>query len=166
MGQTRGMASEAYVLEPGHAPTPFTAAEIRAATAPGLTIETVTEEGGRVVGRSRTRFVACDDEGTEIEHVALDATGDPVAEPRVARATWDELQAHASFPAAITRRTSQMVELPVGTERCLRYVVERDGARTTFWFAVDLPGQPMRWAVESSGAPPRVTTVTSIERRG
>lgn len=160
------MVSDAHVLDPGHAPTPFTAAEIRDATSPGLTIETTTEVGARVTELTRTTFVACDDEGTSFEQRTFDADGCPTADPVTRRATWDELQAHASFPLEATRRAFQVVELPIGTRRCLRYVVERDGVRMTFWFAVDLPGQPVRWAIEGTDGPPRVTTVTSMEWPG
>ena len=45
-----------HVMRPDHAPTPFTAAEIRDATPAGHTVETVTETEGAVVARQRTVF--------------------------------------------------------------------------------------------------------------
>ncbi len=151
-------------LEPDHAPTPFTAAEIRAATQVGQTVETVTEEAGQVVARHRTTFVACDQERATIRHVEIDGDGNEIGEVGESSSTWHELQAHASFPADVTRRTTEMVELPIGTMRCLRYEVARGEMTMTFWFATELPGQPVRYAMHLEHGRDRITTTCRITR--
>lgn len=159
--------SDPYVLQDGHLPTPFSAAEIRDATPPGTTVETVTEEAGEVVARHRTTFVECDHDGATIEGVALDTDGVPVGEPTSGRSTWLELQGHASFPADRADRSTQQTELPIGTLECWQYEVRHDGDRgaemtSTFWFAKSLPGQPVRYAMHLEHERDRITTVTSI----
>jgi hypothetical protein len=155
-------SNDPHRLQPDHAPTPFTAAEIRAATRVGRTVETMTEEAGRVVARHRTTFVACDRDAATIRHVEIDADGNEVGEAGESSSSWHELQAHASFPADITRRTTEIVELPIGTLRCLRYEVARGEMTMTFWFATDLPGQPVRYAMHLEHGRDRITTVCRI----
>ncbi|MEN2741776.1 hypothetical protein ABCS02_28660 [Microbacterium sp. X-17] len=128
-----------YVLAPGLAPTPFTAAEIRAGCPEGRV--SVVRHPDRLVA---IRFAEGDDEGAWIEDTPLDEEGRPAGEVERERSTWLELQEHAAFPAEHT--TIDRVELlgPLAQRRCLRYRVRRGDATLVFWFAVDLPGMPIR----------------------
>ena len=62
--------------------------------------------GGHVrYDAQRLRFLACDAEGAVTEWTDLDLDGRPLMEPLQApKATWEELQSHARFPAASADR--------------------------------------------------------------
>ena len=90
-----------HILHDGHAPTPFTAAEIRAGCPQGRTITlSVDGEGGSLL--KTIRFVAVDPEGADQESFATTREGEPLGEPSSARTSWIEFQEHASFPAEAT----------------------------------------------------------------
>lgn len=149
--------SDPHVLGPDLAPTPFTADEIRAGCADGHRLLVRTQLGGRHTFHTDT-FGAGDDDGCELTQVVTDASGTPVDEPRVSRVTWHELQAHAAFPAAATTVARERIRLAVGERDCLRYDVRRGSGTSTFWFALDHPGMPLRY--ESAGA---LVEVVAIE---
>ncbi len=149
-------------LRVGDLPTPFSASEIRLASPDGHTVETVTEELGVVVARHRTSFLDGDDESVTMRHVALDAAGDEMGEASVGRASWSDLQAHASFPADSTLRTTGSIETPLGELQCQRYEVHRGDDTMVFWFAVDHPGMPVHRATLRDDEPISVTTITAL----
>lgn len=149
------------VMHPDHAPTPFSAAEIRLATTAGQTVETMTEQGG-VVSRRRTVFTHVDADGAVMVDTTIDERGEPVGEPREVVAAWVDLQAHASFPTEITIRTSDTIETPLGTVGCIRYDVSSDDHTNTFWFSPEHPGMPVRLTSTARHGP--TTTVVSITR--
>jgi hypothetical protein len=132
-------APDPHVLAPGLAPTPFTAAEIRAGCPAGRVSVVRTPDGLTAI-----RFVEGDEEGAWIEDTPLDPDGKPAGDVERERSTWLELQEHAAFPVEDT--TIDRVELlgPLAQRRCLRYTVRRGDATLVFWFAVDLPGMPIR----------------------
>ena len=115
------------------APTPFTAAAIRA--------------GARSGRRSRDRRVAPD--------------GSPSGEPEIDRVTWLDLQGHASFPADDTTIESERIETPLGDLDCLRYTVRDGESEKVLWFAQDLPGMPVRFLTRTDGKV--VMTVSVVE---
>ena len=88
-----------HVLEPGQAPTPFTADEIRQGCPAGRTIRLRVEAVGQTPFHRVSRFVECDEAGATMERARLSLDGVPLGEPEVDRVTWRDLQAHASFPA-------------------------------------------------------------------
>lgn len=150
-----------HVLGPGLLPTPFTADQIRAGCPDGRLIRLLVEIDGQEPFLRTNRFVGGDAEGSTIESQRLALDGRPLSEIEAARTTWQQLQAHASFPAATTTRTAETIETPLGSNDCLRYI-QTDGATvSTFWFAASAPGMPIRYESEESG---RVTSrVTMIE---
>lgn len=131
--------ADPHLLAPGLAPTPFTAAEIRAGCPAGRVSIVRTSDG---IGS--TRFAAVDDEGAWIEDTPLDGNGEAAGPVECERSTWHELQEHAAFPAADTTIDRAELTGPLGTLSCLRYTVRRDAAELVFWFAVDFPGMPIR----------------------
>lgn len=133
-----------HVIVPGHAPTPFTADEIRTATYDGKTCRIrVTAADGSVTFRVNT-FTSCDAEGALLTRQAQDSSGSPLGDPDASRVAWLDLQRHASFPAEATTIDEVVLEGPLGIRHCLRYAVV-DGEETdVFWFATDLPGMPIR----------------------
>ncbi len=148
--------SDPHVLGPDLAPTPFTADEIRAGCPDGHRAARA-HAAGRQDDLPRDTFGAADEDGCELTQVVTDASGTPVDEPRVSRVTWSELQSHAAFPAAATTVARERIPLAVGERECLRYDVRRGGGTSTFWFALDHPGMPLRY--ESAGAAVEVVAI-------
>ena len=85
-----------------------------------------------------------------------------LGEAREVVAAWTDLQAHASFPAAITTISHETIDTPLGTVECLRYDVANDDHTNTFWFAPAHPGMPIRLTSDAQNGP--TTTVVSIGR--
>ncbi|QNE36484.1 hypothetical protein [Leifsonia shinshuensis] len=132
-------APDPHVLAPGLAPTPFSAAEIRAGCPAGRVSIVRTPDGLTAI-----RFAEGDDDGAWIEDTPLDETGKPSGPVERERSTWLELQEHAAFPVEHTRIDRCELLGPLEQRRCLRYTVRRGEATLVFWFAVDLPGMPIR----------------------
>lgn len=142
-----------------HAPTPFTAVQTRTHCRDGhrLLIQRRVEgaESFSATSFSATSFSATtfsattfrdgDAEGVTIESVPCDADGLPTGPAESARASWADLQAHASFPAVRTQVRDETLTGPLGTLPCRRYVVAGEQATSTFWFALDHPGMPIRY---------------------
>ncbi len=154
-------SSDPHILGPGLLPTPFTADEIRRGCPDGRLIRLLVEVDGQEPFHRTNRFVGGDAEGATIESQRLTLDGRPLGEVDAARATWTQLQAHASFPAATTTRIAETIETPLGSNDCVRYT-QTDGATvSTFWFAKAAPGMPIRYQAEESGR--IVSRVTMIE---
>ena len=139
-------------LHPDHAPTPFTAAEIRAGCPTGRTVTARTEAMGEPDRVDITVFVETDDEGALLE-----------SNGRRHRVTWRELQNHASFPAAITTVREEVIQIPLGEMECLSYRVVSNDTESTFWFAKDRPGMPVLFTTESDGVLVSTTFVIADE---
>ena len=77
------------------------------------------------------------------------------------RVSWLDLQNHASFPAAVTSITEDVIEIPLGAMECLCYRVVSDDTVSTFWFAKDRPGMPVLFTTETNGS--LVSTTFVIE---
>jgi hypothetical protein len=156
----RPSSHDPHVLDPAHAPTPFTADEIRRGCPVGRTIAVRIEQQGEAPIVRITRYVACDESAATIERRRVTAEGEPPDPGRTERATWRELQAHASFPSLGTTIAPEVIDTPLGRLACLRYSVEDGATRRTFWFAPEVPGMPVKMEVRQQG---RVAlTVTMI----
>ncbi len=148
-----------YVLEPGHAPTPFTADEIRDGCPAGRTIRLRVHVADQTSFLRVSRFVDCDETGATMEGFRLSLDGAPLGESEVRRVTWSELQSHASFPAEVTTIAPERIESAIGAMDCLRYTVRDGDADEVFWFAKDLPGMPIRYLTRQNG---RILTTVSV----
>jgi hypothetical protein len=153
--------TDPHVVRDGDAPTPFAADEIRAACLESHTLHTVTEEAGEVVGRSRIDFVGVDAEGATMRSTPVGEAGEPLADPVERRAAWTDLQAHASFPAAVTARVDDVLDGPLGSLHCRRYEVRGDPDVMVFWFAFDHPGMPIRYEIRRDEEVVSITSVVS-----
>jgi hypothetical protein len=132
-----------HLLHEGHHPTPFTAAEIRAASHVGRTIRQLIEVDGQPDRRRVQQWVAIDEDGGDGIAGGLGANGSPT-DVQPTRSRWIQLQGHASFPIASTTIDEVTLDSPMGQLDCLRYT-RRDGDGTdTFWFARAYPGMPVR----------------------
>jgi hypothetical protein len=148
-----------HILEPGHAPTPFTAAEIRRGCPTGRTIRLRVEIEGQAPFLSVNRYVHADADGATVERTRFTLDGLPLDEPVEGRETWLELQAHASFPADRTEVAPERIETPLGVLECLRYTVTDGATVETFWFAKTAPGMPIKYTTQDAGKVSSVVTV-------
>jgi hypothetical protein len=135
---------ESHRLQPDHLPTPFSAAEIRAACPAGRTIRLREETPGEAPSFRRIRFTQVDEETATQEFQATDADGRPIGEPSVRSSTWLDLQRHASQPAAATTVAESALTLPFGELAGWLYTVRTPDAELRFWFAEQLPGMPVQ----------------------
>lgn len=144
--------------EPADAEPPFSAEEIREATAVGRRYVFRVADGSGAERRTRMEFVAVDDEGCTVLHVLTDAEGEPLAEPAEERSTWAELESHGRFPRDRTTVEAGEVEVPAGTYACRVFTVtapargDAEQEVSTYWFADELPGAPVKLVVEVDGA--------------
>lgn len=140
-----------HVLEPGHAPTPFTGAEIRDATTVGKTIRRRVDALGEASFLIVSKYLECDEDGALMERSMLSLEGAPLGVPDVDRVAWLDLQWHASFPADATTIGAERIQTPLGELGCLRYTVREGSTEKVFWFATDLPGMPIKSVVRTDG---------------
>lgn len=148
------------------APFPYSAEQIRDATPLGRTYVFKMTRGDEVVLRTM-RFTAVDAEGATMVAAIADVTGAPVAPPEESRATWEELQHHASYPAAATVVSAATVTVPAGTFACQRYTVRvGEDEQLVVDFAVDLPGAPVSLVDTVGGVEVMRMTLERHERPG
>ncbi len=135
---------EDHRLQPDHAPTPFSAAQIRDGCPAGRTIRVRREAPGDTPTDRVIRFVEVDAYGAVQEFQPADPEDRPVGEAAKRRSSWLELQSHASQPAVATAIDEVDLSLPFGVEACWRYTVMNEEGSTIFWFAKRLPGMPVQ----------------------
>src|SRR5690348_14523931 len=153
--------SDPHVLEEGHHPTPFTAADIRAASRPGRTVRQRIEVDGEPTVLRIQQWVSADDEGATRIVGTLQADGS-WTDVRRSRSTWLALQGHASMPIETTTIEEVTLDSPMGPLACLRYTALDGDAIETFWFARDYPGMPvMTERTENGRVVERVTMLSS-----
>jgi len=152
-----------HVLEPGQAPPPFTADEIRHGCPAGRTIRLRVDVPGEPSILRVNRFLDCDASGATMERTRLSLDGDPLGEPEAARVTWRDLQGHASFPADRTTIESVRIDTAIGELDCLRYTVRDGSTEEVFWFARELPGMPIQYLTREAGDV--VTTVAVVDNK-
>lgn len=133
-------------------PTPFSAEQIRAACAPGRLNAYLVVAAGADAYVDTWWFESGDEEGAEMAHLRSTAAGVPLGEPETSRATWRELQAHASYPAATTEVTTGQITTAAGTFDAWCYLTRGEaGEVTRAWFARTLPGPPVLMVTEKDG---------------
>ena len=160
---TSAALPDPHQLAPDHLPTPFTAAEIREGCPPGRTLRIRIERAGDDPVIRVVRYVETDADGAAQESWTEGLDGSRLSDPERERSTWLELQEHASFPVASTERIEEELTIPAGRFACLRYTRTDPDAICRFWFARDLPGQPVRFEREADGQ--IVFSATLIENR-
>jgi len=135
-------ARDPHVLQEGHHPTPFTAAEIRAASRRGRTVRQRVEVDGEPTILRVQQCLTVDDEGATglIATVGPDGSWSDV---RQTRSIWLELQGHASMPIETTTIDAVTLDSPMGPLDCLRYTRLDGDAVEMFWFARAYPGMPV-----------------------
>jgi hypothetical protein len=135
---------ESHRLQPDHHPTPFSAAQIRDAFVLGRVVRSVvTRRDGDAVVRA-TKNLAADDVGGTYEVWTESPDGTRLSEPEQGRSTWLELQRHASMPIDATTIEPTTIDIPMGRFEGVRYTRTEGDEVDTFWFALSLPGAPVR----------------------
>lgn len=153
------------VLFDGHAPTPFTADEIRFASPAGHTTKVLIESRDAPPLMRTTTFVAVDESHADLEFIEASADDPRSHRTGSTRVRWVELQAHASFPVDEVDIADETIDLPWGQLDCLRYTVAHDAGTTIHWFAKAHPGMPVRSNVWEGSELVQTATVLSIEDR-
>lgn len=156
------MSSDEHVLGPGMVPTPFSATEIREGCPAGRTVVVRVEDDDGVRHRL-SRFARVTHEGATYERADCDAAGVVAGEVAALPLTWLDLQAHASFPEAVTVRDAVDLEFDLGSEECWRYTVSGEDDVTTFWFSRSRAGMPVK-VTSQRGAQLLSTTVMVSDR--
>lgn len=141
--------SDRRVMDPGYAPTPFTAAEIRAGCPTGRSIQLLVESSIEPPYERHILFVATDEIGATQDLWRTTPDGDPIGSSENVFSTWEELQHHASFPGGVTTIKTETIKLPIGRLKCLRYTVTEGAITHTFWFAIKLPGMPVKFTAHT-----------------
>jgi hypothetical protein len=147
------------VLDPDHTPTPFTADEIRSACGEGRTIDVRHERADAPTSYWRTVFHEHVERGVVITNQPIDESGSALGEPKRMEVTWDELQAHASFPAAATTVSEETITTKLGDLDCLLYTVTEGQTTKLMWFARSRPGLPVRTSELENGEPVASTDI-------
>jgi len=146
-GAGPGKPPEANRMKPGHAPTPFSAEEIRSGCPRDRKIVFQVEVSGQPVLYRTTIFVTVNPDDTVLETVTTGTDGKKVGKKQMMTAKWKDLQAHASFPEKQTEIRSENYTTPAGIFDCWLYVVttQKNGKRNVqcYWFAKSLPGPPI-----------------------
>ena len=151
-------------LRPDHHPTPFSAAEIRDAFVPGLELRSLITRAGAEPYILARRNLSADADGGAYEVWTESPEGVALTEREQGRATWLELQEHASMPADATTIDPVEIDLPMGRFEGRRYTRVSGDTVDTFWFAMSLPGAPVR--IESRvGGEIRFSSTAIEERR-
>jgi hypothetical protein len=134
-------------MRSGHAPTPFSAAQIRDGCRAGAWRLYRVAAVGHPASYRRLRFERASPAGAVVVSTMTDLQGRPYGEQRGVKALWKALQSHASFPARATDIRTERRVTPAGAFECWRYeVVGRVAGRREvrrFWFAKKLPGPPV-----------------------
>lgn len=139
------------------AEVPFAAEVIRDASPAGRTYVFRFEEDG-AERTERWVFERVDERGFTSTSTPVDGDGRPTGPAQRSEGTWEELESHAHFPAARTTITNAQLTIPLGAFRCRLYTVtseDEEGREVVsrYWFAVDLPGAPVRVVREVGGEP-------------
>jgi len=147
-------ADSERVLKEGHAPTPYTAAQIREACAPGREDVMHLVEKGKSTWL-RLRFTGGTEELAEFEIGPATSAEQPPSAWMPQKQPWAALQEHASTPADKTVVTFERVQVVAGAFDAALYTItgEADGKPkvTRHWFAFTLPGPPVKSIVTVGG---------------
>ena len=141
-------------LAPNQAPTPFTSEQIRLACPTGRINRFRVEQRRGSETRievSVQHFVETNDIGAKIKSVSADIEKPVPGPSQELVLRWDELRAHASYPAEQTKITRETVTVPAGTYDCWLYTVNDGNFISRYWFARTLAGPPILATVERRG---------------
>lgn len=148
---------------PAPAPTtpsaPFSAAEIRDASAPGRAyVQRLTPLDGPP-STVTIRFIEADARGATLE-ISAAPDGGPAGPAQRAQLSWADFESHGVQPPDAIRSEAPCA-VPAGDFDCVIFVVESEAGRQRSSFARQLPGMPVRIEREIDG---QWITVAVVER--
>ena len=149
---SRPLVPESNRMKTDHAPTPFSAEEIRKGCPDGRLTSYLIEIPGKPNSYSMTRFVEPNREQTGFENWTTNLQGKIIGKPKRIDAKWRDLQAHASYPEKFTSIALDKITIPAGSFECLRYSVQMEGDLKKLWFARALPGPPVKFEHYKNGS--------------
>ena len=139
-------------IQEGHAPTPFTATELRRGCRSGRVVRLRLWTAGKPPAIQVWRFFDASPTDARIEKTVTDESGAELGAPELVTMLWSELQGRASFPDAATEIETVQRATPIGHFECWMYTVRRqDGVVERYWFAKSLPGPPIEYGREEGG---------------
>ncbi|NBC30490.1 MAG: hypothetical protein GVY29_10950 [Spirochaetes bacterium] len=152
----------------GAAPRPFTGEMIRTGMPVGAERRYVTEGPAGTRSTVVWTVVRTSRRGCTIRFTFLEEDGSPAAASTERTTAWHDLAAHATFPITATKVVSQSVQVPAGTFECWEYTVtersDQDILVSTYSFAKQLPGAPVRYAGLRNGTSEGVTYLESYSQ--
>lgn len=167
--QAIGDVDPARILSSDLHPTPYSAEEIRLGNPPGTGRVYLVTQGGQS-HLEHTEFLAHPEGLARFAQTSMSLDGEAMGDAAHADATWEELQAHASYPRIDTTLTEETCTTAAGTFDAWLYR-RIDQAREdappmqhSVWFAKDLPGAPVLYELTTEGA--LVFRMELIETRG
>lgn len=138
---------DANRMRADHAPTPFSAGQLRAGCPDGSWIRFKVETPDAPAAFLVFRFLNGGPKEVTVASTLFDADDKMIGEPSAKRQQWTDLQTHASFPAAQSRIDPASFDTYRGRLDGWLYTVRetRDGRAllTRYAFARDLPGPPV-----------------------
>jgi len=152
MNSPLDLPPDEHQLEPDRLPTPFSAAQIRASSAPGRAYKFRMEPPDAAPYFDRWEFIGGDHEQADRTRWSEELDGTVRDEPEVVRSTWLDFQSHASYPRDRTTISVESVTTPAGGFDCWVYAVANDdGSVTRAAFAKGLPGPPVLLETAAGG---------------
>lgn len=147
--------------------TPYTAAQIASACPAGRKLKLAVEVEGEKQFQV-LQFTAVTPTGATIVATMLDESGRETGDREESQVSWEELQGHAEFPQARTKRTEGDIETPAGKFKCWVYTVagepdDPEMGDTVFWFAKELPGPPVKIEARKKDNKTAAYTMTLVE---
>lgn len=132
-----------------NAPAPFSAEEIREATSVGRTYVWDVETYDLPPMRQQVVFRAVSATEATSSYGEVDESGAWIGTPGSSTSSWEDLVAHATYPAGSTEISELEWTVPAGTFDAWQYTVTQvtagGGERVTrVWFAKSLPGAPIQ----------------------
>lgn len=140
---------------PALAPFPYTPGQLRDASKAGRIYRYKATAKGGAVSYFQMQFDAVTHADCTVTSFGCDAAGKQLGESGTATSTWEQLQAHASYPADRTAITSDTITVGAGTYDCMKYEIrsaKEPGVINYFWFAKDQPGAPVKFGTWRNGA--------------
>ena len=131
--------------------SPFTTDQIREASPAGRRYVFRVDAAGEEPSWSRTTFVAVDTDGALLRMETWDLSRPPTVSGEM-RQSWEELRAHASYPADRTSVSEGAHDSPLGPARTVSYLTRTaEGAvQGRAIFAVERPGPPLLVEIHGS----------------
>ncbi len=133
---------------------PFTAAELRAGLPAGTEIKLRVESANSPAVIQHWIFTAADETGCTIQARVYAEDGTLIEDQGSGTSTWDELESHAHFPAALTTREDASIDVPAGHFDTWLFEVkpaQPGAASQRLHFARSLPGPPVWMEVVKDG---------------